>query len=122
MCSTVKTGSLPRSTDEITYTKKNLALISSRYFSIAFIAVIDSAPLNSLELPLDIGSQTLVQLLWNGEGYLRRQQGYMVEYLNFAVFNKGVDVIRSMQVLKMSTDIEKIFAEMGSYGVLRLGG
>jgi len=46
----------------------------------------------------------------------------MVEYLNFAVFSEGVDFIRSMQVLKMSTDIEKIFAEMGSYGVLRLGG
>jgi len=73
--------------------------------------------LNSLELPLDIGSQTLVQLLWNGEGYLRRQEGYSVEYLNFAVFSEGVDVIRSMQALKMSTDIEDIYAEMGGVTV-----
>ena len=49
--------------------------------------------------------------------YFRRQEGYSVEYLNFAVFSEGVDVIRSMQALKMSTDIEDIYAEMGGVTV-----
>jgi len=45
--------------------------------------------------------------------YFRRQEGYTVEYLNFATFSEGVDVVSSMQALKMSIDIEDIYAKMG---------